>query len=274
MRAAHQLTDGEPKVLDDPVIVKLLEPELLQRIRSGTGTLEAPWARRLRSHVVLRSRYAEDCLARAVSHGMRQYVLLGAGLDTFAYRQPAWAQKLRIFEVDHSASQQAKRASLQAAGVEIPSNLEFAAIDFESISLREGLLASSLDLTQPAFFSCLGVLVYLTEEAADALFALVASLPAPSELVFTFSPPESSLEAREAQGRASLAAVVEKLGEPWRTHFEPAVLVEKLYCMGFSEVEILSQEQTGNYFAGRSDGLRAPSHGRIARAVVGSEPSR
>jgi methyltransferase (TIGR00027 family) len=201
---------------------------------------------------------------------MRQYVILGAGLDTFAYRQPAWADCLRIFEVDHPASQQAKRARLQKAGIAVPSNVEFVSIDFESVSLRRGLLASSLDLGQPAFFSCLGVMVYLSEEAADAVFALVSSLPPPSEIVFTFSPPQSSLEAKEAQGqgRASLAAVVEQLGEPWRTHFEPQALAEKLQTLGFAEMETLSKEESERYFRDRSDSLRAPKHGRIARAVV------
>lgn len=268
LRAAHQLMDGEPKILDDPVIPLLLERELIERVRAGGESVQAPWAVRLRSHVLLRSRFAEDCLARAVTQGMGQYVILGAGLDTFAYRQPPWAQDLRIFEIDHPASQQAKRERLEAAGIAIPPNVEFVSIDFESVSLRDGLQASSLDFDQPAFFSCLGVMVYLSEDAAYALFRLVASLPPPSEIVFTFSPPESSLEAKEAEGRASLAAVVEKLGEPWRTHFEPQALVEKLRGIGFEGMQTLSAEETERYFCGRTDSLRAPRHGRIARAVV------
>jgi len=270
LRAAHQLMDGDPKILDDPIIPRLLEAELLERIRTGLDSLQAPWALRLRAHVLLRSRYAEDRLAVAVENGMRQYVLLGAGLDTFAYRQPPWARNLRIFEVDHPASQQAKRARLAAAGIAIPPNVEFVAIDFESVSLRAGLLASSLELGQPAFFSCLGVLVYLTEEAVDALFGLVATLPEPSELIFTFSPPTSSLQAMEAGSRTALAAMVEKLGEPWRTHLDPETLAGKLKGLGFERLELLSPEESEErYFRGRSDSLRAPKHARIARAVVG-----
>jgi methyltransferase (TIGR00027 family) len=94
----------------------------------------------------MRSRYAEDCLAESLAHGVRQYVIMGAGLDTFGYRQPSWATSLRIFEVDHPATQRWKRAKLSAAGIQIPKNVILALVNFEEVSFEEGLLASGLDL--------------------------------------------------------------------------------------------------------------------------------
>ena len=112
LRAAHQLLDGEPKILADQPIVHLLGPEGLTRLRTLADELQTPSARRLRAHVLLRSRFAEDRLADAVRRGVRQYVLLGAGLDTFALRQPAWASEITIVEIDRPETQAAKRARL------------------------------------------------------------------------------------------------------------------------------------------------------------------
>jgi len=263
LRAVHQLLDGEPKILEDPVAARLLDADVLQQIQSHAAGAQEPSAGGLRAHVVLRSRYAEERMAQAVRRGVRQCVILGAGFDTFAYRQPDWARSLRIYEVDHRATQEDKRRRLEAAGIPIPANLDFVTIDFESVSLREGLLTSTINLSEAAFFSCLGVLVYLTREAVDAVFQLVAAFPASSEIVFTFSAPESSLSA--LAGRAS------SLGEPWRTHFEPRALTRDLRALGFSAISFLSlKEAQRAYFQGRSDGLRVPRRGGIAAAIVGN----
>jgi methyltransferase (TIGR00027 family) len=238
LRAAHHLLDGEPKILHDPIAARLLNPDALQQMRSNPARALEPWAQGLRSHVVLRSRYAEERMARAVERGVRQCVILGAGFDTFAYRQPEWARALRIYEVDHQATQEDKRHRLQAAGIPTPANLEFVAIDFESVSLREGLQSSTLNFSEPAFFSCLGVLVYLTREAADAVFRLV----------------------------------VTSLGEPFQTHFDAETLTTDLRTLGFSEISFLSSENADQtYFQGRSDGLRAPRRGGIGAAIVGRQ---
>src|SRR5262249_22024613 len=141
-----------------------------------------------RSHVVLRSRVAEDRLADAVARGVRQYVVLGAGFDTFAYRQPDWASGLRIFEVDHPESQAAKFAALASAGVTVPRNVTFVPVDFERESLAHALSAARFDAARPAFVSWLGVMVYVDAAAAASVFRMVASLPASSEIVFTFAP--------------------------------------------------------------------------------------
>jgi len=267
LRAFHQLYDGEPKVLDDPVVLKLLEPQDLNKTKEEFARFESKPAKALRVHVVLRSRYAEDCLASAVSRGIRQFVTLGSGYDTFAYRQPDWAKELTIFEVDHPASQGAKKRRLTASGIALPPNLEFVPADFEASSLRDILARSSFDFSRPAFFSCLGVLVYLPQEAIDALFRLVGSLPQSSELVLTFSSPKSASGVES--GFRQLAQAAAAVGEPWRTYHEPQALRCALVEAGFSSVDFLLPEQAERlYFAGRADKLPPPRRASIARAVV------
>jgi methyltransferase (TIGR00027 family) len=167
LRALHELYDGSPKILNDPVVALLLNSEVLRKAKADLSWLQDSRTTVLRSHVVLRSRYAEDCLHNAVVSGVQQYVILGSGFDTFAYRQPGWAARLRIFEVDHPASQRAKVDRLRSAGISLPPNLEFVSADFEMASLREILSRSDLDFRAPAFFSCLGVLVYLPEDKGN-----------------------------------------------------------------------------------------------------------
>lgn len=269
LRAVHQTLDGEPKILDDPIAALLLGEDGRRMIETQSGRAAEPDLIALRSHVVLRSRYAEERLAEAVQRGVSQCVSLGAGLDSFAYRQPDWARRLRIYEVDRHGSQAEKRRRLQQAGVLIPPNLEFVAIDFESVSLDDGLRASSLDFSQATFFSCLGVLVYLSRDAVDAVFELVARCPAGSEIVFTFSTRERA-RCSTAEKVAALG-----LGEPWRTHFEPEALIGDLRALGFSEILLLDAEHAERcYFYGRSDGLHAPPRAGIAAAIVGAGPRR
>lgn len=153
LRAAHQIFDGTPLLLDDPVALKLLGSVAEQRIRRGVDRYRTPEAMTLRSHVVLRSRYAEDRLSVAVKRGVSQYVIIGAGFDTFALRQPQWANSLKVIEVDHPSSQAAKRSRIAEAGMKIPTNLVFADIDFEHESLLEGLLRHGVTSTdEPIFF--------------------------------------------------------------------------------------------------------------------------
>jgi methyltransferase (TIGR00027 family) len=228
LRAVHQLIGGALKILDDPIAALLLDDDdgrqLLARVR-------VPDVVALRSRVLLRS-FAEERMAEAVRRGVRQCVVLGAGFDTFAYRQPEWARSPRIYQVDHLATQTEKHRRLQKAGVPMPTNLEFGAIDFESMSLHDGLRTSSLDFSQPAFFSCLGVPVYLTRAAADAIFVLVGGFPAGSEIAFTFSTPDAAI--------SNWTDGVKHLGEPWRTHFEADALMRDLHALGFSEILFLT----------------------------------
>jgi methyltransferase (TIGR00027 family) len=269
VRAAHQLVDDSPLILADPVVLRLVGQQAIEAIRADTSLRADPRVAGFRGHIVLRNRYAEDCLMEATGRGVRQYVLLGAGYDTFAYRQPTWAESLTIYEVDHPASQAAKRELLASAQLLPPENLRFAAVNFESESVRDGLLRAGFDFAQPAFFSCLGVLVYLEETAVKELFEFVGALRRGSEIVFTFSQPNSALDARELEIRAKINSAVNEMGEPWRSHFDPQRLCEMLLGAGFSEVTFLTPGTAEEkYFRGRTDALRAPRRVRLGRAVV------
>jgi methyltransferase (TIGR00027 family) len=268
LRAIHEIDDDSPKILSDPIILLLLDKEALQKAKANLEWLQSPLTIALRSHVVLRSRFAEDCLQQAAVSGVRQYVILGSGFDTFAYRQPAWAASLRIFEVDHPASKRAKVERLRQSGIPLPPNLEFVSADFESASLRDILSSSSLDFKAPAFFSCLGVLVYLPADSIKALFQLVASFPRLSEIVFTFSQGEKS-HGDQAGAHPSLAVAAAAVGEPWRTYHDPDVLHRELFEIGFSQVSFLSPEEAKYlYYRDRRDGLPPPRRTSIARAIV------
>lgn len=267
LRGLHQSIDGEPKILADPLSARLLGESMLHTAASYLGDPHASILRELRAHVVLRSRYCEDRLAAAVERGVSQFIVLGAGLDTFAYRQPAWAQGLRIYEVDHPASQEEKRQLLAQAGINIPDNVQFVAIDFEQTSLAQGLQAAGVDRARKSFFSCLGVMMYLSEVAVDALFALVAQFPVGSEIVFTYQQTGRDTEPE-------MASKVAALGEPWAHHSQPETLAHQLKALGFQGLEELAPaDAQARYFQGRSDGLRAPLKWGIAAAVVGQARS-
>jgi methyltransferase (TIGR00027 family) len=217
----------------------------------------------------MRNRYAEDCLAESLGDGLGQYVLLGAGLDTFAYRQPAWARSLRIFEVDYPATQKWKRAKLAAAEISIPANVTLVPVDFEQISLKEGLAANGLDFTIPTFFSSLGVTQYLTEQALDLSLNFVLSLQPASEIVFSFVLASSALSWRDRAFGALSAVIAGARGEPWLSRFSPEQLANKLISMGFSNVSHFSTDAANaRYFRGRRDGLKASKLEQMMRAIV------
>ncbi|HEY4209296.1 MAG TPA: class I SAM-dependent methyltransferase [Puia sp.] len=259
LRAAHQLLDGEPKLLNDPVILPLLGPAFEDQLRQHPDRFRAPASVWLRSHVVLRSRFAEDCLAGAYRRGVRQYILLGAGLDTYAWRQPAELHELKIFEMDHPATQEQKRQLLIRAGFKTPANLFFTPIDFEHATIAEALQEQPFDPDLPCFISWLGVMVYLTMTAIDAVFDWMFSLPSGSEMVLTFT------QKRDHHPLRDRAA---ELGEPWQTFFTPEELKEKLISCGFSSVHVLEPEEAWRtYYSGRTDDLPAPRHATIARVI-------
>ena len=199
LRAAHQVLDADPKILSDPIAPCFIEGWSESEIRERQAELQSPLMRHLRSAFVLRSRLAEDELQRTARLGIAQYVLLGAGLDTFGFRQPSWSQTLRIIEVDHPASQEFKRGCVTKASLRIPANLEFCAIDFESTSLEEGLSKSSFDPQVPTFFSWLGVTQYLTRSSIEATLRFVSDLPEPSTIGFTFVVPDSMLSGLDLE---------------------------------------------------------------------------
>jgi methyltransferase (TIGR00027 family) len=193
---------------------------------------------RMRTFVAARSRFAEDCIAAAVARGVRQVVVLGAGLDTFALRNPHRRQGLRMIEVDHPATQAWKRRRLAEAGIAVPAEVTFAPSDLERQDLATVLIGAGFQPQQPAFFHWLGVVPYLPRGAVAATLQFIGGLPG-SEVVFDYAEPlENYLEARRAYV-AQMAARVAALGEPWVTYFDPAALSAELSALGFEEQEDL-----------------------------------
>jgi methyltransferase (TIGR00027 family) len=269
LRAAHQLIDDQPRVVDDPIAVCLVEDATRERIAAQRAALLSPGLMIPRAAVLLRSRYAEDLLAQAADRGVGQFVILGAGLDTFAYRQPAFARRLQIYEIDHPATQAWKRARLAAAGIAVPDNLHWAPIDFEQQALAAGLQEVGFDMSRPTFFSWLGVTQYLTLPAIDAALKVVAALPSPSTIVLSFMLPDADLPSEEAAAARAVAKDAATTGERWLTRIRPQELASRLTQLGFREVVHLSpQEANARYFAGRRDGLRAPLVAQLISATT------
>ena len=204
--------------------------------------------------MAVRSRFAEDELAHAVALGVRQCVVLGAGLDTFAYRNPY--QNVKVFEVDHPDTQAWKREQLRAAGIEIPTSLTFVPVNFEEQTLADGLAHSGFDASAPAFFSWLGVTPYLTREACMTTLGLIAKMSAGSGVVFDFAIDPMLLNAGQKEAFEALSKRVAAYGEPFQLFFDPEKLRMELKSMGFARADFLAREQLNEcYFKDRADGL-------------------
>jgi len=268
IRAAHQLFDAQPLILDDPVAVSLLGADAETQIRHSSARHQTPEARVLRAHVVLRSRFTEDRLAAAVLRGVTQYIILGAGFDTFAFRQPPWAKKLNIIEIDHPGTQAMKRSKLAAGGFAMPENLVFADVDFEKESLHDGLCRHRISMAEPTFFSWLGVTMYIQEEAIEAVLKTVAAFPASSEIVLTYIQPPTSLSDAERKSYSRLVQSVASAGEPFVSYFEPDALEAKLRSLCFSKMEFLSPaDAQARYFQQRPNDLPWPEVTNIVCAI-------
>ncbi len=267
IRATHQLIDNVPHILEDSISPQLIGSALIERILQNPERYRSQSAKALRSHVVLRSRYAEDGLFEAIQSGVRQFVSLGAGYDTFAYRQPNWAQTLKIVEVDHPATQSSKIDLLKQKGIKVPENVEFLSLDFENENLELGLARTALDPTRPAFVACLGVLAYLHVETVQKIFRCIAKLPKLTRLAFTFAMKtmENIGQNDESQTLSGRAAAH---GEPWLARFDLEDLKYELNRSGFSKVWFLDPSETATrYYAGRDD-LPVPRKVTMGQAIV------
>lgn len=268
-RAAHQVLDDVPRILEDPIAVGLAPGSTEEAIRKAAAELQQPKMKLLRSIFVFRSRFSEDSLRKAVDAGVRQFVVLGAGFDTFAYRQPRWSRELRIFEVDHPASQDFKRRRLEKMGITAPANLSFCPIDFESVTLEAGLEAASFDAARPSFFSWLGVTQYLTRDAVLATLRFVCGLAPGTQILFEVVPPDSSLPEHERTVAEFAAESSAARGEPWLSRFEPAEMRAQLVQLGYrSCIHLAPEEAQARYFQGRADGLNAPAMAQLLVATV------
>lgn len=246
-RAAHQVLE-QGRIFSDPLAVRILCEDEASVARHAE---ERPDGHFMRIFIACRTRFAEDALANAVAAGVRQLVVLGAGLDTFAYRSP-FAEHLRIFEVDHPSTQAWKRQLLEAAGIHAPQWLTFAPIDFETQTLAAGLADAGFDPALPTFFTWLGVVPYLTEDAIWSTLGFIAGLTNGAHVIFDYSDPPSLLSADFRERHAARAGRVAELGEPWITYFEAPDLYAKLRALGYSKIEDLGPAGiAARYFPGR-----------------------
>jgi methyltransferase (TIGR00027 family) len=272
MRALHLVVDDDPKIFADPLAEAFLSPEQATVLKTTPQAFQTPEMRSLRAVFVVRQRYAEDELAKALARGVSQYVILGAGLDSFAYRRSDLRQTVHVYEVDHPATQQWKRQRLTELCIALPDNLTFIPIDFEVQTLAAGMAASAFKHHEPAFFSWLGVTQYLTTEAVLGTLRYVASSAAPgSEIVFQIIRSPSSLSAEDQAVVTVASQRAAQHGEPWQSFFEPQALESQLRAMGFTQVlHFTAAEATTLYFQGRTDGLRLPNYFELIKARIGS----
>ena len=263
-RAAHQLVE-QPRILDDPIALRLIGSGYARDMERAMHKV----ARDFRAFMAARSRYVEDRLAEAAAAGVTQYVILGAGLDTFAYRNPF--PSLRVFEVDFPATQEWKREMLQSASIALPASLTFVPLDFEHKALAAGLAEAGFDSQRPAFFGWLGVVPYLTVEAFRATLGAIAALPAGTVASFDYALAPETLSAVGRTAFDALAGRVAAAGEPFQLFFTPQTLAGELLRAGFHRIEQVDSDGLNDlYFKNRADGLKlsAVKLGMLATAWV------
>lgn len=253
-------------------IMKSLHPELVREDDREHTVANAHRTSIATAIMMSRARFSEDLLELAIDRGVRQYVIVGAGLDTFACRRTDLRDKVEVFEVDHPASQEFKRRRLEAGGISLQPNLHFVAADFEVENLADALSRSAFRSAEPAFFSWLGVVVYLSMDAILDTLAAIKRIAAPgSGLVFDYwerkyfdmSPSERPAEFRLQFDRAAA------FGEPFQSSFPQDALGGVLQEQGFELLENLDPEQQEQrYFQNREDGLHAKPYWRLAHCRI------
>ena len=267
-RAAHQLLDT-PLILNDPLALRIIGEEVTQKLQANPEDQQNRLARGLRAAMVVRSRFAEDELAGIVARGIRQYVVLGAGLDTSAFRLPQPTERLRVFEVDYPAMQDWKRERLAAAGIALPSELTFVPVDFETQNLAEELQSAGFDPGAPAFFSWLGVTPYLTGDALFEMLRYVAARPRGTTIVFDYVLAPAALSLIEKTVLEAMAQRVAQAGEPWRSSFLPDELETELRTLGFTKIlDAGALLLNKRYCHERADGLKVGNVVHLMRAEV------
>jgi methyltransferase (TIGR00027 family) len=268
-RAAHQVLD-HGSILYDPFAMKILredEKDVLQFANAH------PLASVGRLFTAARSRLAEDALAEAVERGIRQIVILGAGLDTFALRSPYADRQIRIFEVDHPATQAWKRQRLADAQLALPPWLTFVPVDFERDDLGETLAGSRFQQNSPAFFTWLGVVPYLTQDAISSTLNYMASIR-DSEVVFDYMEPPQGFSDEMRESVTQRIEQLEKINESWASRFEPAGIAAILRSRGFCQIEDISFEEISSRFGHAVQGLAPGQAGLHVVHAKHSAPPR
>jgi len=252
MRAHHYLFAQEPRVLNDPLAMRLAgmtsQTEVSAYIEGMVERLAQFGDRGAAEAVVqdglicvcARSRIVEDELAASLARGMKQLIILGAGLDSTAYRCPDLTAGLHIFEVDHPATQAWKRERLASIGVSIPRNLSFVPYDFERQTMAEALTGGGVQTDLMSFFTWMGVQPYLTDDAVMSTLDVIASFPSGSELALDLMTPT---EARQSEGMTAgmrqMLEVVAKSGEPFKSSYAPDVFDAHLRQRGFARIDMI-----------------------------------
>lgn len=264
-RVLHVELDAPPPVLDDTIGLRLAEPDPDWRSR---GDMHPDGTRAFRASIVARARYLDDLVIELAAAGVGQYVILGAGLDSFAQRHPDVA--VRIFEVDQPGTQDWKRRRLSEIGYPPGPNLQFVPVDFErGEALPDALRSNGFDADRPAVFSSMGVSMYLTKEATEATLRQVSALADGSVLAMTFMLPVELVDAAERPIQESVEAAAAGSGTPFISHYAPAEMVEMCRAAGFSAAQHVSPDDlTARYFAERTDGLRPPTAEQLIVATV------
>jgi len=253
-RAAHQALD-RPLVLEDPIAPRIVSPKAQALLASDPGKTErSAVSKTMRAGLVVRSRVAEDALAAAVRSGTTQYLVLGAGFDTFAYRNPH--PEVRVFEVDHPSTQTLKRERLAAAAIPIPASLTFVPFDFTGGSLAGTLAAAGFDASRPAVIAWLGVSMYLRPDDVAATLRYAGSLAAGTTIVFDYYLPVDAVNFIVRFFYKSVLRRLEAAGEPWLSFYTPETIRAELERAGFTRIESLGRETLNTrYLAHRDDGL-------------------
>jgi methyltransferase (TIGR00027 family) len=271
-RAVHR-QEPRPWVINDFLAAGLAGQEGMALAEWLRAKLPRPYLLAFSRWVCVRARFAEDVVEQAAATGVGQYVILGAGLDSFAYRRHDLLGRLRVFEVDHPATQQWKQRRLAELGVAGPPGLVFAPVDFERQTLREGLEKAGFDFRQLAVFSWVGVTMYLTLAAIDATLATLARCRAGTRVVLTYNQPQDAMAGMTAQIAAAFAGIAAEMGEPFVTRFLPAEMAHLLHRHGFGELIDFGPEQAhAAYFQGRTDLDIAGAQRLIAATVMPALP--
>ncbi|MGF9825591.1 class I SAM-dependent methyltransferase [Brevibacillus agri] len=257
-RALHVRLDSAPHVLADEVGLQLANPDDDWRQRPD---MDPQFSRSFRASIVARARFVEDLVSEQADQGVTQYVILGAGLDTFAQRRPEIAANIRVFEIDQPETQAWKRQRLLDLGFGIPEWLRFVPVDFEADqSWLEQLKAAGFDPSRPAVVASTGVTQYLTKDAIAATLRQVATLEPGSTLAMTFLLPMEATAPEVRSGFATSAKGARASGSPFISFFTPPEMLALARAAGFREVQHVSaSELDQRYFSGRADGLRLPS---------------
>lgn len=272
-RAAHLLWDQPPWVLEDPFALLWFPSEVGSLLAERSHRANDPMVRAIRAAVAWRARCVEDALEEALASGIRQYAIVGAGLDSFAWRRAALLPTLRVFEVDAPATQAWKRSRLAKLGVSVPDGLCYVPLDLGRAGVDDGLLANGWDATRPGFLSWIAVTMYLSREAVASTLNRVSRLAPGTRLALTYIPPEDSLGPSDRQILRQFRKQTDAAGEPLCALYKPDEIDTLLASAGLGAVRHLDA-RLSPYFSERSDDLRPHGVERMVVATVGCEADR